>query len=338
MKLVPFLIGLAVCFGTPYSLPAQTETTVCEILSNPESFNGKIVKIKAVVITGYEEFELKGSNCNQMVNSIWLSYPEGAGGKAGPAAFLGLELAKNSPKSEAMPRRTPVKLEKNKEFKSFDSLLATPAKVNGICLGCNKFSVTATLVGRLDGVKEAGLIRDAGGKVTGLSGFGNLSRYKARLVLQSVSEISSQEIDYAQRVAPAESAPATAGTYTPGPPSADTLKRAAAAFGAQGESNGVTVGFGGANEVPKYEATKSNSNSPDGILFHALYDSERLKGAAMDLSIAHDGNHIAHIRSTQTGISDLIPYGAAFRAWQTTLISAISNKVKTLELAGGYTV
>jgi hypothetical protein len=58
----------------------------------------------------------------------------------------------------------------------------------------------------------------------------------------------------------------------------------------------------------------------------------------MDLSIAHDGNHIADIRSTQTGISDLIPYGAEFRAWQTTLISAISNKVETLELAGGYTV
>jgi hypothetical protein len=108
------------------------------------------------VIAGYEEFELKGSNCNQVVNSIWLSYPEGTGGKTGPAAFLGLELAKNSPKSEAVPSRTLVKLEKNKEFKSFDSLLATPAKVNGICLSCSKFSVTATLVGRLDGVKKRG--------------------------------------------------------------------------------------------------------------------------------------------------------------------------------------
>jgi hypothetical protein len=118
----------AAYLSTPSFLPAQTETTVCKILLNPESFNGKLVKIKAVVIAGYEKFELKGSNCNQMVNSIWLSYPEGTGGKAGPAAFLGLELAKNSPKSEAMPSRTLVKLQKNKESKSFDSLLATPLK------------------------------------------------------------------------------------------------------------------------------------------------------------------------------------------------------------------
>jgi hypothetical protein len=37
---------------------------------------------------------------------------------------------------------------------------------------------------------------DGGGKVIGLSGFGNLNRYTARLVPQSVSEISPQEIDY----------------------------------------------------------------------------------------------------------------------------------------------
>jgi hypothetical protein len=157
-------------------------------------------------------------------------------------------------------------------------------------------------------------------------------------VLQSVSEISSQDIDYTERVATAGNTAATAGTYAPGPPSADALNRASAAFGAQGESNGVTVGFGGANEVPKYESTKPSGNSPDGILFHVLYDSDRLKGPAMDLSIANDGNHIADIRSSQTGISDLMPYGAEFRAWQTTLISAIANKVKTLELPGGYTV
>ena len=179
------------------------------------------------------------------------------------------------------------------------------------------------------------MIRDASGKVTGISGFGNLNRYKARLVLQSVTEISSQDIDYTQRVATAGNTATTVGTYAPGPPSADALKRAAAAFGAQGESNGVTVGFGGANEVPKYESTKPSGNSPDGILFHVLYDSDRLKGPAMDLSIAHDGNHIADLRSSQTGISDLMPYGAEFRAWQTTLISAIAEQGQDIGTTGG---
>jgi hypothetical protein len=65
-----------------------------------------------------------------------------------------------------------------------------------------KFTVTVTLVGRLDGMKDTGLIRDSGGKVIGLGGFGNLNRYNARLVLQSVSEISSQQIDCVQGGAP----------------------------------------------------------------------------------------------------------------------------------------
>jgi hypothetical protein len=59
MKLVPFLIVIGAYLDTPSFLPAPTETTVCEVVLNPESFNETIVKIKALVIAGYEEFELK---------------------------------------------------------------------------------------------------------------------------------------------------------------------------------------------------------------------------------------------------------------------------------------
>jgi len=37
--------------------------------------------------------------------------------------------------------------------------------------------------------------------VTGVGGFGNLNRYNARLVLQSVSDVVTQEIDYSKQVA-----------------------------------------------------------------------------------------------------------------------------------------
>lgn len=340
MKRTHFFIMLLSCLMIPSSLSAQImDSTVCDILANPQSFDGKIVRIKGVVIAGFEEFAIKGSGCNQMINAIWLAYPEGTKGKAGPAAFLRLQLGKNHAAAVTNVSRTPITLDKNKDFKNFDNLLSTPAKTNGICLGCVKFTVTATLVGRLDGAKDTGLIRDSGGKVIGLSGFGNLNRYSARLVLQSVSEISSQEIDYAKGGAAASDDTASASrSFTPGSPTADQVKQGANAFGAPGEDNGVNVGFGGANEIPRDDIAKSNANSPDGLLFHVTFDGERLKGPALEIALSHVGMHIADIRSTAIDIQNLILYGSEFRAWQTSVLNAVAAKVKTLTLPGGYMI
>ena len=142
-----FVLGFACC------LYAQTvDTTVCNILDNPQSFNGKIVRIKGTVYAGFDQFVVKGADCGINVNkNIWLSYPEGLKAKAGPAVMVHLQPARNFAGDVPAVQRTPVELDKNnKDFKQFDSLLATPYKKGGMCLGCNKFEVTATLVGRLD--------------------------------------------------------------------------------------------------------------------------------------------------------------------------------------------
>jgi hypothetical protein len=330
----PLLVFVLMIFVmVPLSARAQmVDSTVCDILANPQSFDGKIVRIKAVAIAGFEEFALKGEGCNQMVNAIWLSYPEGTKGKAGPAAFLRLQLAKNHPATIVNVSRAPIMLDKNKDFKDFDNFLSTPAKTSALCLGCVKSMVAATFVGRLDGAKDVGLIRDSGGKVIGLGGFGHLNRYSARLVLQSVSEISQQEIDYSKGGVAAPDA------YTPGAPTADQVKRGADAFGAPGEDNGVSVDFSGANEVSKDDTTKANANSPDGLLFHSTFDGERLKGPALEIAMSHVGTHIADLRSASIGVSNLFLYGSEFRAWQTSVLSAIAAKVKILTLPGGYTI
>ena len=340
MKRIVLFFVLMSCLSIPSFLSAQImDSSVCDILANPQSFDGKIVRIKGVVIAGFEEFALKGSGCNQVINAIWLAYPEGTKGKAGPAAFLRLQLGKNHPASVTNVRRAPITLDKNKDFKSFDNLLSTPAKTNGMCLACVKFTVTATLVGRLDGAKGTGLIRDSGGTVIGLDGFGNLNRYRARLVLQSVSEISSQEIDYAKGgTAASEDTGSASRSFTPGAPTADQVKRGAEAFGAYGEDNGVSVGFGGANEIPEDDTAKSNANSPDGLIFHVTFDGERLKGPAMQVASSHVGTHIADIRSTAIEIQTLPLFGAEFRAWQTSVLNAVAVKAKTLTLPGGYII
>jgi hypothetical protein len=340
MKPTLFFIVLISRLIVPSSLSAQiVDTTVCDILGNPPSFDGKTVRVKGVVIAGFEEFSIKGSGCNQTINAIWLAYPEGTKGKAGPAAFLRLQLGKNHPAVAANVSRPSVTLDKSKDFKDFDRFLSTPAKANVMCLGCVKFAVSATLVGRLDGAKETGLIRDSGGKVVGLDGVGNLNRYSARLVLQSVSEIASQEIEYARPGATtsADTAPGSR-SFTPGAPTADQVKRGADAFGGPGEDNGVSVGFGGANEIPKDDTRKSNANSPDGLLFNVTFDGERLKGPAMELALSHVGTHIADIRSTAIGTSDLPFYEAEFRGWQTSVLNALAAKIKILTLPGGYVI
>ena len=166
-----FVLGFTCC------LYAQAvDTTVCEILNNPQSFNGKTVRIKGTVVAGFDQFVVKGADCGINVNkNIWLSYPEGTKAKAGPAAMVQIQPARNFTGDVPAVQRTAVALDKNsKDFKLFDSQLATPYNKGGMCLGCNKFLVTAMLVGRLDSVQKAGVQRDSAGKIVGFGGFGHM--------------------------------------------------------------------------------------------------------------------------------------------------------------------
>ena len=338
---------LLVCSCSSVFLPAQVmDVTTCDILAKPESFDGKIVRVKGTVSAGFDEFVLKDATCNQPINAIWLAYPEGTKGKAGPAAFVQLQLARNNPDASSNANRPILKIEKNKEFKQFDSLLSTSYKSGGMCLGCTRYTVTATLVGRLDGVKETGITRDSAGKFVNVNGFGNLNLYRARLVLQTVMDVSPKEIDYskvssvtkddsARETAsgdPVAAAHQAAKAFGPDSQAGKEVERAAAAFGKEGEDNGVEVGFGNPNELPKNDGLKGNKDSPDGVLFNCTFDMDRLKGDALARAIAHVGTHIADLRDPQPSLA----YDLEYRAWQTTVLGAVAFQQKTLTAPGGY--
>ncbi|HEY6305986.1 MAG TPA: hypothetical protein VI488_05935 [Candidatus Angelobacter sp.] len=326
------------------------DATICDILTNPQSFDGKMVRVKGMVTAGFEEFALKDAGCNQPINAIWVAYPEGTKGKAGPAAFVQLQLGRNNPAAAAGPSRTPVKLDKNKDFKQFDSLLSTPYKAGGMCLGCIRYAVTATLVGRLDGVKEVGIVRDSGSKFVSANGYGNLNLYRARLVLQTVSDVSAHEIDYSKVSSatkddslressggdPVAAAHQAARAFSPDSQAAKQLERAAAAYGKEGEDNGVEIGFGSGNEVPKNDGPKGDKNSPDGLLINCTFDMDRLKGEGLARAITHVGTHIADLRDPQSTAAESTAYELEYRAWHTTVLSAVATQQKTLTLPGGY--
>ena len=335
---------LFLSFVTVVAARAQTvDTTVCEVLKNPASFDGKIVRLKGTVISGFDEFAIKDSTCGQAVNGIWLSYPEGTKAKSGPVAMVQLRLDKNSA-ATTIPNRAPVTLDKNKDFKQFDSLLATPYK-SVTCLGCMKYTVTATLTGRIDGSKTAGATREGTGKFTAVNGFGNMSLYPARLVLQSVADVSSAEIDYSKSPAakdnsgpenigdPVEAAHSAARAFG-GSSAGEQLERAASAFGKPGEHNGVVVGFGVLNEARPRDEGKGNAESPDGLLFTCTFDTERLRGDALSKAITHVGTHIADLR--EHGVTNTAEFES--HAWETVIFSVIATRQKALTLAGGFVV
>jgi hypothetical protein len=153
-----------------------------------------------------------------------------------------------------------------------------------------------------------------------------LARYPARLVIQSVANVSENDIDYSK---PADLGDGNVGLGL----TADDLKRAAAAYGAPGEDNGVNVGFTGSNSLTPDDGTKGSGNSPDGLLLIVAIDGERVKGSAMGEAMAHTGTHIADLREWPMTRNLFQLEG---RAWGATVMSAISSKEKTLTLPGGY--
>lgn len=354
MKRALFL-GLLLC-GLAVGAKAQAvDADVCAIVKNPTSFDGKIVRIKGIAYAGYDQFIIKSADvCGFPIDGIWLEYPAGTKGKAGAAAIVTAQPARNYSGPYKAPTRTAVVLDKSKDFKQFDSILSTKAKVPGACLGCIKSMASATFVGRLDAVANAAIKRDKDGKVTDFGGFGNANAYPARLVLQSVADVTEKAIDYSKVMEPFKDQRGGGGPppfqqqsmsdpigaaqnlvkLMAGMPAADTVQKDVANFGKPGDKNsGVTIGFQPTNELPKDEvATK---DAPDGVAFNVLMNLDRLDNNAQALTVIHAGHHISDMKLT----GEVPPmFVSEYNAWTMTVFGAVMGGQKTLGLPGGQLV
>jgi hypothetical protein len=336
------------------------DVNVCDVVKSPASFNGKMVRIKGTVVAGFDEFVIKDAadpNCGFQVNAIWLSYPQGSKAKSGPAAIVTAQAAHNFAGTWKDPGRTPVTLDKSKDFKQFDSLLAqTHQRGMDMCLGCARYEVKATLIGRLDTVADASIKRDASGKIVGLGGFGNMNAYPARLVLASVSDVTPKEIDYSKSDAITKG---DAGTMTapPGPgsggefddpfavavrlaghigagPAGDQAQKDVALFPKGKEQNGVSVVFAVGNEVPS--DAQGTKDSPDGVLYNCVINRDHLQGNAVVYALFHIGQHVADLRSPKAADEDTPFLVNENNAWVITSVAAIVSGQKYLTLPGGY--
>jgi hypothetical protein len=355
MKRVLFL-GLLLC-GFAVGAKAQAvDTNVCAIVKSPKSFDGKIVRIKGIAVASYDSFVIKDAEvCGFPVDGIWLEYPAGTKGKAGPVALVTAEPARNYAGPYKAPTRAAVVLDKSKDFKTFDSLLSTPRRGMGMCLGCVKSTASATFVGRLDSVADVSLKRDKDGKVIDFGGFGNMNAYPARLVLQSVSDITPKDVDYSkqdsvytgQRGGPGGfGGPPQTGMFDAvaaaqelaagmsGMPAADTVKKDVAMFPKSGDHNGVVITYNPANELPKEEV--STKDAPDGVQYNVFINLDRLDRDAQKLTIIHAGQHVADLKTPVAGSEGEPMFVAEYNAWTMTVLGAAMSQQKTLGLSGGY--
>jgi hypothetical protein len=339
----------------PAAAAGPVDVNVCDVVKSPASFNGKMVRIKGTVVAGFDEFLIKDAtdpNCGYQENGIWLSYPQGSKAKSGPVAIVTLQPARNFAGTWKAPARTPMTLDKSKDFKQFDSLLSqSHQKSADMCLGCARYEVTATLVGRLDTVADASIKRDDSGKITGFGGFGNVNAYPARLVLQSVSDVTPKEIDYSKTDAitkgdSALSQPAAGGSEFDDPyasaakiaahiqpgPLADLAQKAIAVFPKPKEQNGVNVTFGVGNEAAAEE--RGAKDSPDGVLYNCVLNRERLQGPSMVVALFHMGQHVSDLRNPKPDDSPL--FILENDAWVVSSTAAIVGGQKFLTLPGGY--
>lgn len=151
------------------SAGAQTvQTSVCEVTRSPASFDGKMVRLRATVASGFEAFGIRDPE--DKCGVIWLTY---AGG--GPVASTSFGPA--TPNLQ----RPPVTLKNNRQLKRFQKLLSAemyPRSRGNLCMACTRYEVTATMTGRLDYAGKG-------------HGFGHMNGYETQLVLESASDVSA---------------------------------------------------------------------------------------------------------------------------------------------------
>ena len=355
----PGFVAAGLILGLGLGLRAQvTDTTVCDVVKKPAAFDGKAVRIKGTVVAGLDEFIVKDSadpNCGYPVDGIWLAYPQGSKGKAGAAAIVEVQPANNFSGKYTPPARTAVTLDKGKDFKQFDSLLAQPhQKGADMCLGCTRYEVTATLTGRLDSVANASLKYDSAGKIVSFGGFGNMNAYPARLVLQSVADVTPKEVDYSKTDAETRSsqiqeptiatndiysviaaAQNSAGSLAAGQ-AKDQIVKATGVYGKMGEHTGVNVSLGAANEATPKDEALGTKDSPDGVFFNVTFNTDRLPGDALTRAVVHIGEHIVDLRTPEPGNADVPAYVLESNGWVITAIDSVFNGQKFLTAPGGY--
>jgi hypothetical protein len=182
-----------------------------------------------------------------------------------------------------------------------------------------------------------------------------MNAYPARLVLQSVSDLTPKDVDFSKQddvlkgqkpgfggpppgggMFDAAAAAQKMAAGMVGVPAGDTVQKDVAVFGKSGEHNGVVIGFGPTNELPKEEVAPKDA--PDGVQYNLTMNLDRLDNTAQILTIIHTGHHISDLKNPAPGGEAAPLFVGEYNAWTMTVLGAVMSGQKTLGLPGGALV
>lgn len=121
----------SLCFAQPEQI---VSTTLCELVSNPEAFNHKLIKVSGDVTHGYRLFTLTGA-CKPNLSSVWLSY----GGFINPPSIYNSQHVDQKRPQQLTIEGLQTTLVEDTLFKKFDEMVTDFS---------DRPEVTTTLIGR----------------------------------------------------------------------------------------------------------------------------------------------------------------------------------------------
>jgi hypothetical protein len=190
--------------------PTPIATTVCKILENPAAFNNKLVKARGYFTGNFEYSMLASESCS---DAIWFALAD----SSGPPGLLAYVNGNGAPGERGSDghwkKPMEVRLVRDSNFEKFENYLAESTKLQpgGICgRDCHIYRVTATFIGRIDGVSKevhAAHLRRPSSAPPDFKGFGQMGLFDAQIVVQSVEDVEAVELSHAGKKATAPVAP-----------------------------------------------------------------------------------------------------------------------------------
>jgi hypothetical protein len=178
------VVVFILCAPTTGFSETPVNVTLCQLKSDPPTFNQKIVEVTAFVSQGFEDFTLFDPGCPAWP-AVWVEY--GGMASSGTIYCCGGNSDRKRPKTLEM-EGIPTALVEDDRFQTFDELIHRRTRESAVA--------HATLIGRF----FAGRLESYGNSPPEWRGYGHMGCCSL-FVLQQVSDVDSQkrdDLDYDQ--------------------------------------------------------------------------------------------------------------------------------------------
>jgi hypothetical protein len=164
MRTLAFCAAVVAFWPIPLFAQQQHQTSAldpCEVITTPEKYGGRIVELRGIIYSSFEDFSMGGTSCKDLPDTlrIWLAFPDEVEVKSDPT-LQGKQFT----------------FKRDKVSKQFDHYLDEK---------CGIRRVLTTLRGWLEYKPETATYHP-NGNIASTIGYGHMGMHHLRLVILSV--------------------------------------------------------------------------------------------------------------------------------------------------------